>query len=345
MSGQRGRKAGAGQTRTIAMLWPVMVCWWLLSPLDAFAGLDRSMLQDPDKIGQLLAEEQIQFEEIPATHWQPDSCPACHVGEAAGPGEMAPLRKENINELCDNCHNAAVVAEYIHAVGMEPPEDFLERMPEDFLNAVERGGGVVSCITCHDMPLQCKQELFPQREINPLFFRGGPYAERTNLCFQCHDPKDYERYNPHDQITDEGELDTEQCFFCHNVTPNRAQAKSIDDVTFNVAEDLKMLCTGCHPYKPHPGGVWYQPRGNLAGGGPNHLREPPPEIAERMQRMQAKEGTIMPLDKSTGRIFCATCHNPHERGVQYLRKADVGADGYKRLRRGKYEICMTCHDM
>jgi len=305
---------------------------------------ERELLNNPEQIHDMLADGKIAFEEVPNPHWRTDACMACHL-EKAEENKMPPLRTTDYNGLCGNCHDPSLVAEYIHAVDIEPPDEFLDRMPEDFLAALDRGGGVLTCIACHDLPIHCDENSFEQVEINPLFFRGGPYSTRTDLCFNCHDPEDYERYNPHDQVTDEGELDTEQCFFCHNVTPNRSAAKSIEDVTFNVAEDLKKLCTGCHPYSPHPGGSWFGATGNRVGGGPNHLKVPPEKIRRRLEMMEAKSGAVMPREPGTGSIFCATCHNPHERGVQFIRKADVGADGYKRLRRGKFEICLVCHEM
>ncbi|MFC1684885.1 cytochrome c3 family protein [Pseudomonadota bacterium] len=238
-----------------------------LATNSAFASDPRALLEDPGKIPALLADGKINFEDVPNPHWQADACMACHDLSQHEAGKMPPLLADDVNMLCGNCHDPALVAEYIHAVDMEPPDEFLDRMPEDFLSVLESQDGLITCVMCHDLPLQCDPEKFSTQEINFNFFRGGPYSSRTDLCFNCHNPEDYERYNPHDQVTDEGELDTEQCFFCHNVTPNRAGARSIDDVTFNVAENLKRLCTGCHPYRPHPGGAWFKPTGNRAGGG------------------------------------------------------------------------------
>ena len=39
---------------------------------------------------------------------------------------------------------------------------------------------------------------------------------------------------------------------------------------------------------------------------------------------------------------CATCHNPHERGVIRVAAAAKGADEQKRLRGRK--LCLLCHD-
>ena len=52
----------------------------------------------------------------------------------------------------------------------------------------------------------------------------------------------------------------------------------------------------------------------------------------------------MPLEPGTGKIFCATCHNPHERGIQFIAEADRGADNTQRLRAGREGgICLMCH--
>jgi len=302
------------------------------------------LIKNPEKIHDLLASGELAFEEVPNPHWQEDGCVACHQGEIEVGGPVTPLRSEDANEMCEYCHDPSLVAEYIHAVGMAPPDDFIGRMSDDFKKSIEQADGVVTCIACHDLPIQCHARGgLESREGNPLFFRGGPYASRTDLCFNCHDPENYQRKNPHDQITDEGDLNTEACFYCHETTPNRSKSRGIYDVSFNINESLERLCTGCHPYKPHPGGAWFSSRGNTVGGGANHLRVPPDEFLQQIIKTRKQYDVIVPLEPETGRIFCATCHNPHERGVQYLSRADKGADGYKRLRRT--HICSTCHDI
>lgn len=306
---------------------------------------ENSLFEHVEEIPQLLRQGKIDAEQIPDPHWREDGggCRACHRGS---PSEKdTKLITKDINGLCNNCHDTVSVQNYIHAVGMVPSAEKRERMSENFRQAIKRGGGVVTCIACHDLPMQCKKERFGEKGLNPRFFRGGPYSARTDLCFNCHNPTHYERLNPHDQISDEGELNTRRCLVCHSVTPSRRDAKSIDDVSFNVAEDLSKLCTGCHPWRPHPGGGWAHFAKNSTIDGPNHLVKPPEEILKRLKESEAKRDVVMPLDASTGRIFCATCHNPHERGVQHYARADKGADGYKRLRRtGGEPICMSCHN-
>lgn len=306
---------------------------------------ERSLFERVDEIPQLIRQGKIDVDQLPDPHWREDGegCQACHRGTPVG--KDAKLRSKDINALCNNCHDTVSVHNYIHAVGMEPSAEKRDQMPEVFQQAIKRGGGVVTCIACHDLPMQCKKERFAEKGLNPRFFRGGPYQERTGLCFNCHNPTHYERLNPHDQISDKGELDTQRCLVCHNVSPNRRNAKSIDDVSFNVTDDLTKLCTGCHPWRPHPGGAWAIFAKNSNSEGPNHLIKPPEAILKHLKESEAKSDVVLPLEPSSGKIFCATCHNPHERGVQRHARADKGADGYKRLRIGAgTQICNNCHN-
>jgi len=306
---------------------------------------EKNLFANVGEIPRLVRQGEIGVEQIPDPHWREDGqgCNACHGGT---PGEKdAKLLVKDINQLCNNCHDTVSVHNYIHAVGMVPSAEKRTRMPEDFRRAIKRGGDVVTCIACHDLPMQCDKTRFPEKGLNPRFFRGGPYRARTDLCFNCHDPGHYQRLNPHDQISDEGELLGERCLVCHSIAPNRREVRSIDDVSFNVTDDLTRLCTGCHPWRPHPGGGWAHFAPNSTAAGPNHLVQPPPQILKRMQQSAAARGVVLPLERSSGRIFCATCHNPHERGVQRHAAADRGADGHKRLRVPPGgPVCSNCHD-
>lgn len=300
---------------------------------------ETSLFNTIEEIPAMLSAGKIAPEQIPNPHWRKDACLSCH--RATPSAADTALRGKDINQLCQTCHAALWANNYHHAFGMKPSAEKRKRMSEPLRQALKRGGGVVTCIACHDLHMQGKEERVGEWRENPLFFRAGPFMNRTDLCFSCHNPTHYERLNPHDQITDEGELNKVVCLVCHSIAPNRRNVKNIDDVVFSVAGDLTQLCTGCHKWRPHPA----QPL-PWTPLGPNHLVKPPEDILKQMKATEQRDDVILPLEPASGRIFCATCHNPHERGVQRDGKADRGADGKNRLRRQTESImCMSCHDI
>lgn len=285
---------------------------------------------------------EIPEHDYPNPHYAPGYCSECHVGVPVR-GAVQNFRTDNMNELCNRCHEDISVHAYIHAVGMRPSEGKLGRMPPSFKEALYRGSeqGKLTCIVCHDVPIQCLKERYSERDTNPMFFRGGPYRERADLCYNCHETQRYRRFNPHDQINDEGDLVQDTCTFCHDVVPNRRRARSIRDVTFRIDEDLKRLCTGCHPVSKHPEWTAFKNRKSEVT---QHLVEPPENILRRIRDTQDIYPIVLPLDPTTGKIFCCTCHNPHERGVQRNINADKGADWAQRLRSVDKPICIMCHN-
>jgi len=292
------------------------------------------LLTQPEQIPKLLAAGKLAPADVPDPHWRRDGCSACHRGKPTAKN----LRTRDMNALCNVCHEGISSHSYIHPVGATPSASMRSRMPASMRSAVDRGGGRVTCITCHDLPMQCLPARAAERGRNPLFFRNGPYRDRTEQCFFCHDASAYERINPHDQLTDAGALREKTCLVCHDDVEKAKRAKSIKDVGFNVQGDLSAMCTGCHPYKPHPGGVF-----SFGGKGPpNHLVVPSQEVRERMEDMEGNYGYVFPLDPRTGKLFCGTCHDPHERGVIKTAGAAMRGDTKHRLRREK--MCVHCHD-
>jgi hypothetical protein len=158
------------------------------------------------------------------------------------------------------------------------------------------------------------------------------------LCYRCHDPEYYERLNPHDQISDSGQLIEDRCRVCHRDTKDLRTATSMTGLSFTTDQDFSSLCTRCHKWVPHPGGFSFSSK-----EGPDHLVVPSLQMLRRLQRMEKKNNVMLPLEPVSGRIFCATCHNPHEKGVVRSAAADKGADRPDRLR--MRDICTNCHDI
>ena len=275
-------------------------------------------------------------------HWQNDGCLSCHKEKPKKNNlnrNNLKLHATDINKLCNSCHRSISKHKYIHPFGMAPSRSIKKNMPGSFSKAVKRGKGKLTCITCHDLPMTCLPQGKSKKGLNPLFFRGGPYKTRTQLCYRCHDKSKYKRLNPHDQISKKGVLNEKTCTVCHVSLEKLKTAKSINDVDFHSQEDLSAICSGCHPVKPHPGGS-FSFFSNKKG--PNHLVKPPEDILEHKKKMEKKNNVIFPLEPGTGKVFCGTCHNPHEKGVIKVKAAAKGADADKRLRMQK--ICSNCHN-
>jgi len=286
----------------------------------------------------VVAEEDLNLN----PHWSKtkDKCLACHEHIPERGGKLNLRFDGDINTLCNHCHSEISKDKYIHASGMIAPQTMVDKMPEEFRSGLDDEGRI-TCAVCHDMTYQCLSEEFERKKDNILFHRGAPFEKRTDLCYNCHEPSAYKKMNPHDQINDEGELNTDICTYCHAILPDRRSAKSIADVSFKF-DNFDMLCLRCHTDDAYAVGCVI---GYEKDGSPRyHSGRPDEGMSGRIETHQ--EGAILPLDIVTGKIFCGTCHNPHELGVQRRSEADAGADSHKRLRISKMNsgICLGCHD-
>ena len=154
----------------------------------------------------------------------------------------------------------------------------------------------------------------------------SPFAptRKVDVCFKCHQKNDYRICDPHTQIDENGEILANKCLYCHLEKPDEKVAsfdKYRSEVKFN--RDIKLICVGCHS------GIQYQDAHPLNA---NHLLKPSDEMLSMMKRTETQFGIILPLDLS-GMIMCATCHNPHEKGVMpEERGAAGGASEKSRIR-------------
>lgn len=297
------------------------------------------VLAQPDNIPQWLREGRLQPQQIPNPHWRDGTCRSCHT--QASPSRRTPaLRHKDQNRLCNTCHDPVTQHAYIHPSDIAPGAGMRRRMPASYRQALKNNK--IVCTTCHDLPAQCLDERRQEQQSNPMFLRGAPFANRSDPCYLCHDAKAYARINPHDQITDGGQVREATCVLCHDEVENLHTAAKIEGVGFNIKHDLATMCTGCHPWIPHPGGKFMFAKSFKDRKHPEHLAVPPKQMRKHMQRMAVKNDIILPLDPSTGKVYCATCHNPHERGLLKDSAAAKGADSDKRLR--MKEMCINCHD-
>ncbi|MEK7851341.1 MAG: hypothetical protein AAB275_05625, partial [Deltaproteobacteria bacterium] len=266
-------------------------------------------------------------------HWSERLCAACHSTRPASAKDLNFKFEGDFIKICNVCHEVVSAQSLEHSVGMVPSPEIMGRIPKEF--SLSRNGEM-TCITCHELKYQCLKEESRRKGTNPKFFRGGPYTDRTDICYKCHAPTGYERLNPHDQINDEGELITDRCLYCHTGVPN-AKTDSIKKVRFQMQGNLKGLCQRCHRDRPHPGG-------SLARPTFDHMVKPSREVWEWKTKAEREKNVVLALEPGVGRVFCCTCHNPHERGVQRKIASDKGSDGRQRLRLNDgYDLCESCH--
>ena len=308
-----------------------------LAEIKAHQQLVQSLINHTQDIPGLIKQRKIKTSEIPDPHWKKDSCIGCHTEGVEKASELN-LRTTNIEKSCMNCHAAEFDHSYIHPVNIAPSVLKLSAMDAEMKKQIQKNNGKVGCSTCHDITLQCKRE-DRQRHENKKFFRKGPYINRYELCNKCHNSENYQRFNPHEHVTKSGEIIAEKCQVCHSGSIDELkQAESINEVSFHTEKNLEAICWGCHKWKPHPGGQFSFFKSSK---GPDHLVKPSDEVLFRIDQTLKEKNILMPLEPETGRVFCATCHNPHAKGVIKNSAAAKGAESKKRLR--SKIICNNCH--
>jgi hypothetical protein len=290
-------------------------------------------------------------------HWTGTFCLTCHdkvpekekeekegKGKIKGKGKgkeegVTFLFDGDIIKVCNRCHEGnEEVASETHPVGIRVPEAMKNDIPRNFklkevkeVKEGERGEryNIITCITCHDLILQTKVDKEKKRR-NPLFLRGGPYRDRSAICYKCHKKETYTRTSPHKQQKDsKGNIIEEKCTFCHDFMPDVDTVKSIDDIQFS--GEVTEYCHGCHSDKveKHPASVNHD----------NIL--PSQKRLNCIEEAEAKLKIIFPL--YNGVVFCATCHNPHEKGVlKGAAASGAGTPKFLRLK-GAMTVCIGCH--
>lgn len=221
-------------------------------------------------------------------HWETGGCVACHTRTPQKPDLF--LRGDE-NTLCTICHTRGKATDELHSVGTKPSEHV--KVPADFPLA---SGGATSCRTCHDHTPACKAA---DKQKYRHLLRGAPYAERLEVCYKCHKKDEVKNYNPHELQKKDGKIDEKRCLFCHEKAPD--PKKKVERGEYQLRRKMSTICIGCHLITPHAGAF-------------EHLEKPEAKILGNMKESEKKYGILFPLDEA-GRLTCATCHNPHEKGV------------------------------
>ena len=185
--------------------------------------------------------------------------------------------------------------------------------------------GKIQCFTCHT----AEGEYTPG---NLKMLRGGPFQDIRKLCFQCHFKEKYAEINVHKMHQDNGALRVIEgklvCTFCH--PEHIDNLYSTETIVFKA--DVPFLCLRCHPEMRDP-----QIK-------PHFLKTPTESLKKKIKIFEEQNNVILPLIPR-GKISCATCHNPHQKGVLSDPSPAKGADSSNRLRMDKAKLCYACHLM
>lgn len=297
---------------------------------------EKELFARAGQIPDMIDEGKLKPEQIPNPHWHKEACITCHKGEPERGKES--LRFRNISHGCNTCHQYLAPHTSVHPTQAVAPRNMQARMPEAFRKTLGKDSKETTCDTCHEPIIQCTKKQSSAQWRNKAFLRGGPYSNRTDMCFQCHDKGGYGKLNPHDQINSEGDVNKDKCLLCHREMPVQSEHVSASKTELHLKSDLAELCLNCHKKVPHPGG-------NMAifskGKPPEHLVVPNEWISKQMVLMSRENNVTLPLEPGTGAIYCATCHDPHEKGIIKEKSAVRGAGEKNRLRLNK--ICTHCH--
>ena len=244
------------------------------------------------------------------------SCNTCHEGKPEL-GNPSLLRPENPSKRCRDCHGYKNEGDHHPSSLISGPTGNTALIDPAF----KLYSGNMECLTCHHIHAGDDYGLGTRN-----FLVGGPYTDRRDICFHCHQKEAYKDINPHDDMIEEnGELNHAACLVCHAEVPD-PKVDRTTDVKFRAT--VSFLCWRCHPLMEQD----FMDK--------HYLKKPSARRFVEMKWSEEDHNILLPLDSSR-RITCSTCHNPHQPGVMVDEKAKKGAGSKNRLRSD--HLCEKCH--
>ena len=265
-------------------------------------------------------------------HWSRHSCQVCHEDAAPTPDNLG-LKSAAPEQLCASCHDSGGDALPCRHVSDVLPGAFADRLPPGY--EAHLGNGKIVCTTCHDLAVQCNNPKRTLQYKNPGFVRGGRFSTSSEQCYLCHEISNFERVSPHEQVAED--TGNKRCRLCHANQPQQNEDSSWQPVDFNMTTDLNNTCRGCHPVKSHPATMSFSRKQPEWA----HLVVPRGEILKNMREFTQRTGVVLPLDPRNGKVYCATCHNPHHDQLPSYPTAEIPGSDF-RLR--TEDMCDVCHD-
>jgi hypothetical protein len=259
-------------------------------------------------------------------HYSAKYCTECHVN-IPRKGSNPQLRYGGDFKVLCRCHYSSS-NNYVHPVDRRPSRNMIDRIPAQF----PLWEGQITCITCHNIFIQCEDRPLDRAYLkDQKFLRGAPFETEADICFQCHNIESYRMNNPHLQLDAHKEIIKDKCLYCHSELPDEKQTNAKDA---RLIGNLQALCIRCHMKAP---------RQDFHA---KHLRKPTAEVLDRIKQLEQQDNIILPLSED-GMITCATCHNPHEKGVIPDVRAGAKGAGEKWRQRlaDTNTMCIKCHPL
>lgn len=256
-------------------------------------------------------------------HWTGKYCQECHLNEKPQTGKAQLKFNGDARQICDRCHIKICITNQSHS------SEILYRNIAGYTVPLQwpLTNGKLNCLTCHDA-IPPMYDNFPLKRTNRAFLRGGPHKNKNDFCLICHTKENFLKQNPHKQLDEKGNIIAKTCTVCHKTAPDPKTTENIRGVTFK--ESFDAICIGCHVAHPASHGP---------ESGQHKLSSYKKEWLEKNKSTHKVEIPLI-----DGRVFCATCHNPHEKGVIQHSAAERGAGEKYFLRLpGGYELCVSCH--
>ncbi len=274
------------------------------------------------------------------------TCESCHTAHGA-PDNALLIKSSRDAGLCLACHTDKSMLTPAgrkkpgHVVNVRPVS---AKIPESLLNQGAKVGvaGEIICATCHRVH-------GPQTGQHLLIMRDD---QKASLCLACHTDKQ--------DLVQTG----------HNLITSAPRVKNLQGNTAAQAG----ICSACHlPHKPArelaPGGDYTtgmclncHGKGQFAARplifGPSHPLGVAPFQASAAGNLYTPSGVrdgrlSLPLfdlygvASDSGKVTCATCHDPHRRQVSTVPAAQAANKEAKAqnlfLRRNAPELCRQCH--
>ena len=133
----------------------------------------------------------------PSNPWQASVAvqPACHDAPTPAAAQLG-LKASPAQAVCATCHGGGEASVCAHRPDIVVTSDRVTTIAEPLRPALSNGQ--VVCTTCHDMTPHCALDV-KSRYRNKSFLRGGPFEERGEQCFLCHEESAYRKPSPHMQ--------------------------------------------------------------------------------------------------------------------------------------------------